>query len=584
MRGLQFCFVPAILLLLLCTRPALSTSIVPIPDPDLARSCRVIVAAEVIDIESRCRPDCEWISSYVTLRVLFLLKGEVDSPVLVLRQPGGRVADREVLVFGAPDFSVGQQAIFFLNTDRDGSLHVAHLNLGYYRIDNGMVQHPFVIGRNFEDESVRDTQFREALPEFVEDVRSSLTDESPGQSEVGLLETRVPIRSTPPEFSPLLDRHGVAPSFTLLGGGVRWFEPDSGVAIGFKVAGGAAPTPSHGLDEVNASLAAWNQVTQSDIELKYDGSSTTGGLRANGRNEIAFGDPLGQIDDLVNCKGVVAQTAIVIQPNETRTVNGTVFMRIIEADLVINNGIECNNDPGFLLLREIITHEVGHAIGIGHSSDNPAEPSAVLRDATMYFVAHNDGRGAGLRSDDNEAARFVYPGAQATFGLVSDALPNALPGTNYTFRIQAQGGQTPFSFTLVAGSLPSGLSLTSSGEISGVPTNLTDAIFRIHVEDANGQSAEREFHLIVTNQPSPFLNRAVFKKAQDRLLIDGWYLSSSSSVLVNGVTIAPPRQLKYKAQRGRIVVKGNAANLGIQPGDNVVEIVIDGRRSNALHF
>lgn len=56
-------------------------------------------------------------------------------------------------------------------------------------------------------------------------------------------------------------------------------------------------------------------------------------------------------------------------------------------------GSECN-------LGEVMLHEGGHAIGLGHSSD---------RSATMAAIAHFDGRCATLRDDDKAGMRALYP-------------------------------------------------------------------------------------------------------------------------------------------------------------------------------
>ncbi|MDE2201974.1 MAG: putative Ig domain-containing protein [Burkholderiaceae bacterium] len=50
------------------------------------------------------------------------------------------------------------------------------------------------------------------------------------------------------------------------------------------------------------------------------------------------------------------------------------------------------------------------------------------------------------------------------------ALPGAIIGTGYSQAITASGGTSPYSYVVSAGALPSGLTLTSTGTLSGTPT------------------------------------------------------------------------------------------------------------------
>jgi len=81
---------------------------------------------------------------------------------------------------------------------------------------------------------------------------------------------------------------------------------------------------------------------------------------------------------------------------------------------------------------------------------------------------------------------------------VSNSPTTALQNIPYSFQFTAAGGTAPYLFTLI-GSLPTGLTMSSSGLVSGTPSDLNPATFTIQVEDDTGEQCGTQF----TMTPGP---------------------------------------------------------------------------------
>jgi hypothetical protein len=68
--------------------------------------------------------------------------------------------------------------------------------------------------------------------------------------------------------------------------------------------------------------------------------------------------------------------------------------------------------------------------------------------------------------------------------ITTSALTNATQNSNYSATLQATGGVAPLTWSLVSGSLPTGLSLASSGAITGDPTVPGNFTFAVQVADS----------------------------------------------------------------------------------------------------
>src|SRR6185369_8520619 len=116
-------------------RVAGATTFVAMDERTLARSADAIVLGTVTGRDTVGTPD-GGIYTLVTLSIEGRYKGDVGA-TLVLKEPGGELDDRGLVIPGAPVFAPGEQSVLFLSAARDGSAHTTALGLGQYRVENG---------------------------------------------------------------------------------------------------------------------------------------------------------------------------------------------------------------------------------------------------------------------------------------------------------------------------------------------------------------------------------------------------------------------------------------------------------------
>jgi hypothetical protein len=89
--------------------------------------------------------------------------------------------------------------------------------------------------------------------------------------------------------------------------------------------------------------------------------------------------------------------------------------------------------------------------------------------------------------------------------ISTSSLPSATKSTNYSSLLQANGGTTPYAWSITSGNLPAGLNLDpSSGLISGTPTATGTASFTVSVTDAGSPAQNKSAALsIAVAAPTP---------------------------------------------------------------------------------
>lgn len=404
-------------------RSALATMVVPVSNADLTQQATAIVIGKVKTLQTTWDLQGQKIETYITLTVEEVLKGVVPDSTLTIKELGGTLGYLQLWIDGNPEFTQGEKVLVFLAQNPDGSARILHLYQGKFSIFTDKDTGVEMAYRNtppagvhvIEGEHLSNGDSRalsesapltnsgfynlETLKQQIQGVVSEL------QQSRGVL-VHTPFLTTAPPAGEVIRE---TRNFTNLSNTypARWFEPDSGVPVSMKI--NSANSPAGGPNAVRAAFQAWSNVAGSSFKYQDGGSTSSGGFSGDGINAASFGDPKGEITDPVNCSGTLAIGGY-WRTSTTKVVGGKTYYKIVEGDLVFANGWEnCSFFFGNSLnMAEVATHELGHVLGLGHSSESSAA-TPTLKDATMYYMAHFDGRGASLRTDDINGLTTIYP-------------------------------------------------------------------------------------------------------------------------------------------------------------------------------
>ena len=397
-------------------------------DESMVDRSTLIVYGEVVGTSPA--PDGRPPSTDVLVAIEDVPKGFVPAGTIVVRLPGGVAAGGlGMKVIGLPSLGSGDRVLLFLDPDEDVYRPV-ELTLGIF----------------FEVLSARGAVLRRRTspgdeapapdgPAAAERARAGQPRESDAFRR--WIANRAAGVSRPADYF-LAERpgepSGVVAPFRLMrshaacfhdGLALRWQEFDRGQSVGVTVQVEGQPgVPGGGLTEVRTATRAWNGVSGSRIRLALEGTSSREFAvdEVDGVNSISYEDPLDEIPGSYERGegGIIAITHTFFycgSSADTHRVPGNESeeaLAIIESNVTTQDGYEewvgargtARKDH-----EEIMGHELGHVIGIGHScgDDDGAPCDEVTGDALMRAHAHGDGRGARLNSDDRAAARHLYP-------------------------------------------------------------------------------------------------------------------------------------------------------------------------------
>src|SRR6185369_11473083 len=89
------------------------------------------------------------------------------------------------------------------------------------------------------------------------------------------------------------------------------------------------------------------------------------------------------------------------------------------------------------------------------------------------------------------------------FSIVTTDLTRGTLGQPYSQQLSAANGHPPYTWTLISGSLPTGLSLNAAGLISGTPTVFGNFLIGVRATDSTAATAIATFTLTVLSDVEP---------------------------------------------------------------------------------
>ncbi|MBI5542987.1 MAG: hypothetical protein HY901_03805 [Deltaproteobacteria bacterium] len=398
-----------------------------------------------------------------TVEIAYVLKGAPATAVEVLTL-GGAVGPWRQRVPGAPTLAPGETVLLFLRQQGRGPATLHGFAQGKFNVAHDEAGRSAVIQRvsgargfTAEGAALPPWTFGPVLePEFAQRVREALGDTALQKTSL-LPEGLVSWLGMPLDPRPFLRSVGKDPNVCLYWTNRRvpfWLNPGGAESIGPALE-----------EAVIRSLETWGNTGCSDLKLDYAGLTEDAALGASPtgtrRNVImlrtktcselgAPGGCLTKVEALD--EDGQAQTALEVKTDSScvneylcwasgpstvglTTVFFDAYGRIVEADVELNAtgayrfrvveqreclpGQPCN----IMDVQSVVTHELGHALGLADQGDPrvPPRPSlgtatSALEDRTMYFSINNelgeDLEKRTLDADDLQGACAIYPAGE----------------------------------------------------------------------------------------------------------------------------------------------------------------------------
>jgi uncharacterized repeat protein (TIGR01451 family)/fimbrial isopeptide formation D2 family protein len=226
------------------------------------------------------------------------------------------------------------------------------------------------------------------------------------------------------------------------------------------------------------------------------------------------------------------------QPTGQYTYRVTFTLTGCDPSSVVINGQWASDNQGVIRVNGVNTSFTTPAAGFSQFSQftlNSTNSTFHAGPNVLDFVVTNNESQTGLRVEMNGTVECCGCVTPITLNPAAGALPASVVNTPYSQTFTAAGGDCASSFTysVTSGALPFGLTLSTSGVLSGAPKQPGDFTFTVTATDRCGCSMSQTYTLKVECPmvPLPLFNTGV---ADDGSLLPGGATDPHYALTLNG--------------------------------------------------
>ena len=129
--------------------------------------------------------------------------------------------------------------------------------------------------------------------------------------------------------------------------------------------------------------------------------------------------------------------------------------------------------------------------GLALSSGGVLSGTPTANGSFSFTVTANDA------AADTGTRNYTLVIAAPVIAVAPATLPNGRQNVAYSRTITATGGTAPYTYAVIAGAMPAGLTLSTGGALTGTPTVNGSFSFTVRATDAQGYSGTRTYTLVI---------------------------------------------------------------------------------------